>query len=74
MEFENTFSRPGKVVEFHFLGPNSWCCLRTGNNFSLSLSKLMPQKAAFSAFRSREKFKESLKSTLLPNFGVKHVL
>ena len=43
MEFENAFSRPGKVMdfrensrghgkvmEFHFFGPKISCCLKTG--------------------------------------------
>ena len=75
MEFENAFSRPGKVMdfrengrghgkvmEFHFFGPKILCCLKTGKIPS-HRAKICPQKAGFSAFLSHGKFKLVMKKS-----------
>ena len=60
MEFENAFSRPGKVMdfrensrahgkvmEFHFFGPKISCCLKTGKILLVSEQKYAPKRLGF---------------------------
>ena len=75
MEFENAFSRPGKVMdfrrngrgygkvmEFHFFGPKISCCLKTGKIILVTEQKCL-QKAGFSAFRSHGKVRLVIKKS-----------
>ena len=69
MEFENAFSRPGKVMdfrensrghgkvmEFHFFGPKNFVLFENWKNSLNHREKICPQKAGFSAFLSHGKF------------------
>ena len=75
MEFENAFSRPGKVMdfrensrghgkvmEFHFFGPNISCCLKTGKIFLVTEKKYAPKRLGFQHFWVMENFNWSGKS------------
>ena len=63
MEFENAFSRPGKVMdfrengrghgklmEFHFIDPKISCCLKTGKILLVTEQKYAPQRLGFQHF------------------------
>ena len=76
MEFENAFSRPGKVMdfrrngrghgkvmEFHFFGPKISCCLKTEKTLLVTEIKIWLQKAGFSAFHSRGKVRLVMKKS-----------
>ena len=60
MEFENAFSRPGKVMnfrvngrghgkvmEFHLSGPKISCCLKTGKILLDTEQKYVPKTLGF---------------------------
>ena len=65
MEFENAFSRPGKVMdfrensrgqgkvmEFHFFGPKISCCLKTGKILLVTEKNMPPKGWVFSISES----------------------
>ena len=76
MEFENAFSRPGKVMdfrqngrghgkvtEFHIFWSRDFVLFENWKNSPSHRAKLCPQKAGFSAFLSHEKFKLVMKKS-----------
>ena len=75
IEFENEFSRPGKVMdfrengqghgtvmEFHFYGPKIPCCLKTGNILLVIEQKYAPNRLGFQHFWAMENLNWSWKS------------
>ena len=77
MEFENAFSRPGKVMnfrengqghgkvmEFHLFGPKISCRLKTWKNSPSHRAKICLQKSGFSVFLSHGKFKLVMEKSL----------
>ena len=63
MEFENAFSKPGKVMdfrkngrghgkvmEFHFFSPKISCCLKTGKILLVTEQKYAPKRLGFQHF------------------------
>ena len=70
MEFENAFSRPGKVMDFRensrghgkvmngisFLWSKNFVLFENWKNSPSHRAKICPQKAGFSAFLSHGKF------------------
>ena len=68
MEFENAFSRPGKVMdfrrngrghgkvmEFHFFGPKISCCLKTEKTLLVTEQKYVSKRLGFQHFIVVEK-------------------
>ena len=68
MEFENAFSRPGKVIdlrrngrghgkvmEVHFFGPKISCCLKTGKILLVTKQKYVSKRLGFQHFVVMEK-------------------
>ena len=64
MDFRRNGRGHGKVMEFHFLGPNISCCLKTGKILLVTEQKTCLQKAGFSVFLSYGKFKLVMKKSL----------